>query len=190
MYYCNECDKSYTTKFNLIRHHSDIHANEASFKSLLKSLGYSTDMRESHSNDEEYESRLDTDEEMDEDSVASTSSKHEDDMEDGLNDEDASTPSLYPLRNAWAMIDDDAESWYDGDVVAAYIDQVRVGRQLKTDPVHKKVMETMQSLQRRDKNMDFEEALVKAANRRKHIIEQAAVDAKQYEKDTETSEKK
>ena len=108
MYYCNECDKSFTTKFNLIRHHSDIHANEASFKSLLKSLGYSTDMRESHSNDDEYESRLDTDEEMDEDSVASTSESDEDDdddIEDNLNDEDASTPSLYPLRNAWAMIE-------------------------------------------------------------------------------------
>ena len=34
----------------------------------------------------------------------------------------------------------------------------------------------MQSLQERDLNMDFEEALVKAANRRKHIIEQAAAD--------------
>ena len=48
----------------------------------------------------------------------------------------------------------------------------------------------MQSLQRRDRNMDFEEALVKAAHRRKHIIEQAAVDAKQDEQDAETSEKK
>ena len=88
------------------------------------------------------------------------------------------------------MLDDDANTCYDGDIVSAYIDQVRVSRQLKTDPVHMKVMETMQSLQRRDWNMDFEEALVKAAKRRKHIIEQAAVDAKQCEKDTETSEKK
>ena len=52
-----------------------------------------------------------------------------------------------------------------------------------------KVMGTIQSLQRRDRNMDFEEALVKAANRRKHIIEQAAIDAKQEEKDAEMSEK-
>ena len=77
----------------------------------------------------------------------------------------------------------------DGDIVSAYIDQVCIGRQLKTDPVHMKVMETMQNLQRRDSNMDFEEALVKAANRQKHIIEQAASDAKQEEKDAETSEK-
>ena len=194
MYFCNKCDKSFTTRFDLIRHHSTIHSDEASFKSLLYSLGYSTDMRESHSSDDERESRLDTDEEMDEDSIASTSESDEDDeedIEDKLNDEDTSTPSLYPLRNAWAMIGEDADSCYDGDVVGAYIDQVRVGRQLKSDPVHKKVMETMQSLQRRDSNMDFEEALVKAAYRRKHIIEQATIDAKQdEEQDTETSDKK
>ena len=39
--------------------------------------------------------------------------------------------------------------------------------------------------------MDFEEALVKAAYRRKHIIEQATIDAKQdEEQDTEASDKK
>ena len=122
-------------------------------------------------------------------SVASTSGSNEDDIEDELNDEDTSTPSLYPLRNAWAMIGEDADSCYEGDVVGAYIDQVRVGRQLKNDPVHRKVTETMQSLQRRDSNMDFEEALVKAAYRRKHIIEQATIGAKQYEEQgAETSD--
>ena len=70
-------------------------------------------------------------------------------------------------------------------------DQVCVGRQLKNDPVHKKVMETRQSLQRRDSSMDFEVALDKAAYHRKHIIEQATIDAKQdEEQDTETSNKK
>ena len=193
MFYCNKCDKSFTRKDNLIRHHRDFHNDdEASFKSLLKSLG--KDMPQAQpskemSNDE-LESQSDTDEEMDEDSVASTSSSDDDDNEDELNDEDASTPSLYPLRNVWTMLDDDANTCYDGNIVDAYIDQVRVSRQLKADPVHKKVIETMQSLQRRDRNMDFEEALVKAAHRRKHIIEQAAVDAKQSEKDAETSEKK
>ena len=84
--------------------------------------------------DEEPENQFDTDEEMDDDSVASTSSSDEDDIEDELNDEDTSTPSLYPLRNAWAMISEDADSCYDGDVVGAYIDQARVDRQLKNDP--------------------------------------------------------
>ena len=118
---------------------------------------------------------------MDDDSVASTSSSDEDDIEDELNDEDSSTPLLYLSRNAWAMIGEDADSCYDGDVVGAYIYQVRVGRQLKNDPVYKNVMETMQNLQRHDSKMDFEEALVKAAYRRKHVIEQATIDAKQGE---------
>ena len=194
MFFCNKCDKSFARKDNLTRHHRTVHDDEVSYKSLLYSLGISKDMKRAHSSkdmsDEEPESHYDTDEEMDDDSIASTSSSDEDDMEDGLNDEDASTPSLYPLRNAWAMIEDDAESCYDGDVVAAYIDQVRVGRQLKTDPVHKKVIETMQNLQRRDRNMDFEEALVKAAYRRKHIIEQATIDAKQEETNDEAQDKK
>ena len=79
MHYCNECETSFTSKFDLIRHHSAIHGDETSFKSLLYSLGYSTDMRESHSSNDEREIRLDTDEEMDEDSVASTSESNEDD---------------------------------------------------------------------------------------------------------------
>ena len=192
MFYCNKCDKSFTRKDNLIRHHRDFHNDEASFKSLLKSLGKDIPQAQpsKEMSNDELESQSDTDEDMDEDSVASTSSSDDDDNEDELNDEDSSTPSLYPLRNVWAMLDDDANTCYDGDVVDAYIDQVRISRQLKADPVHKKVIETMQSLQQRDRNMDFEEALVKAAHRRKHIIEQAAVNAKQDEKDAETTEKK
>ena len=138
MFYCNKCDQSFTRKDNLIRHHRRFHNDEASFKLLLKSLG--KDMQQAQSSkemsNEELESQSDTDEEMDEDSIASTSSSDDDDdIEDDLNDEDASTPSLYPLRNVWAMLDDDANSCYDGDVVDAYIDQVRIGRQLKSDPV-------------------------------------------------------
>ena len=195
MFYSNKCDKSFTRRDNLIRHQRDFHNDEASFKSLLYSLGNSKDIPRARSSkgmsDEEPESQFDKDEEMDDDSVASTSSSDEDDIEDELNDEDTSTQSLYPLRNAWAMIGEDADSCYDGEVVGAYIDQVRVGRELKNDPVQKKVMETMQSLQRRDSNMDFEEALVKAAYCRKHIIEQATIDAKQDEEQgVETSDKK
>ena len=43
-------------------------------------MGYSTDMQEPHSSDDE--SRLDTDEEMDEDGIASTSESDEDDGDD------------------------------------------------------------------------------------------------------------
>ena len=104
MFYCNKCDKSFTRRDNLIRHHRDFHNDEASFKSLLYSLGNSKDMPRAHSSkdmsDEEPESQSDMDEEMDDGSIASTSSSDEDDIEDELNDEDTSTPSQYPLRNA------------------------------------------------------------------------------------------
>ena len=98
MPYCNECDKSFTAKLDLVRHHSDIHRDDASFKSLLKSLGYFTDMRESHGCDEEPESQSNTDEELDENTVGSTSESDEDgedNIEDKLSDEDESTSSLY-----------------------------------------------------------------------------------------------
>ena len=99
MYFCNKCDKSFSRKDNLTRHHRAVHEDEASFKFCSKDLS-----------DEKAESQFDTDGEMDDDSVASTSSSDEDDIEDELNDEDTSTTSLNPLRNAWATIGEDAES--------------------------------------------------------------------------------
>ena len=196
MYFCNKCDRSFGRKDNLVRHHRKYHDDEVSLASLLRNLGYSSksekyepkqkrartdesDMSEDHATD--YESEADEENETDAESVAPASSSDSEsgsveDIEDHLNDEDESTPSLYPLRDIWELTKEEAERCYDGNVVQAYIDQVRLGRQLKADPVHKKVMETMESLQKRDPNMDFEEALVKAANRRKHIIEQAAAD--------------
>ena len=207
MYFCNKCDESFTRKDNLVRHHRKLHDDEASLASLLRNLGYTSKstsyepkQKRARTNDSESsegnETNDETDDENETDDESIASSRDETAMDDGdessaedieeqLNDEDESTPSLYPLRNVWALIEEDAEKCYEGDVVNAYIDQVRLARQLKSDPVHKKVMETMQGLQARDLNMDFEEALVKAANRRKHIIEQAADEAKDEGGDAE-----
>ena len=114
MYFWNKCNKSFSRKDSLTRHRRAVHDDEASFKSLLYSLGNSKDMPRAHSSkdmsDEEPDNQSDTEEEMDDDSIASTSSNDEDDIEDELNDEDTLTPSLYPLRNAWAMISEDAYS--------------------------------------------------------------------------------
>ena len=125
--------------------------------------------------------------ENDEDSIASTSSS-EDEIEDQLNSEDESTSSTYCLKPVWEIINTYAEQDYEGDVVMAYIDQVRIARRLKKNPVHKKVMETIAGLQTRDDNMDFDEALLKAANRRKHIIEQAAKEAVELAEEEEAKE--
>ena len=60
----------------MIRHHRDFHTDEASFKSLLKSLGKDIPQTQpsKEMNNDELESQSDTDEEMHDDSVASTSS--------------------------------------------------------------------------------------------------------------------
>ena len=50
-------------------------------------------------------------------------------------------------------------------------------------------METMRSLQERDLNMDFDEAAIKAVNRRKDMIEKATTDASD-EADTAEQETK
>ena len=64
MFYYNKCDKSFTRRDNMIRHHRDFHNDEASFKSLLYSLGNSKDMPRAHSSkdmsDKEPESQFDT----------------------------------------------------------------------------------------------------------------------------------
>ena len=211
MHFCNKCDKSFTRKDNLVRHHRKYHDDEASFSSLLRSLGYSSkaasyepkqkrartnNSESSEENEMNDETEVNDESEIDGESIAPASSSDgesdhddlndEEDIEEELNDEDKSTPSLYPLRNVWDLIEEDAEKCYDGNVVNAYIDQVRLGRKLKNDPVHLKVMETMRSLQERDLDMDFDEALVKAANRRKHIIEQATTNAAD---ETDTAER-
>ena len=174
MYYCNTCDKEFSRKDNLVRHHRKFHDNEDSLKYLLQSL--EDENMPGPSRKRPREDSTDEDLESDEGNVSSASSS-EDEIEDQLNDEDESTPSIYELKNVWEILNEEADRVYEGDVVKAYIDQVRVGRRLKSDPVHKKVMETMQRLQKRDNNMDFNEALIKAAHRRKHIIEQAAEEA-------------
>ena len=112
----------------------------------------------------------------------------EDEIEDQLNSEDESTPSTHCIKPLWEIINTFAEQDYEGDVVMAYVDQVRIARQLKKNPVHKKVMETIAGLQARDDNMDFEEALLKAANRRKYIIEQAAKEAVELAEEEEVKE--
>ena len=186
MYTCDICTKNFTRKDNLIRHLRKFHDNGDSLKDLLKNL--ETMPPRKRTRDEVSDSENETmpprkrtrdevsDSENEEGSIASVSSS-EDEIEDQLNGEDILTPSMDLMKDVWEIINDYADRDYEGDVVRAYIDQVRIARRLKKNAVHKKVMETVAGLQERDDNMDFEEALLKAANRRKYIIEQAAKEA-------------
>ena len=179
MYTCDICTKIFTRKDNFIRHLRKFHDNGDSLKALLKDMDSMPSRKRTRNEVSTSEN--------DEDSIASTSSS-EDEIEDQLNSEDESTPSTYCLKPVWEIINTSAEQDYEGDVVMAYIDQVRIARRLKKNPVHKKVMETIAGLQTRDDNMDFDEALLKAANRRKHIIEQAAKEAVELAEEEEAKE--
>ena len=179
MYTCDICTKNFTRKDNLIRHLRKFHDNGDSLKDLLKNL--ETMPPKKRTRDEV------SDSENEEGSITSVSSS-EDEIEDQLNGEDILTPSMDLMKDVWEIINDFADRDYEGDVVRAYIDQVRIARRLKKNAVHKKVMETVAGLQERDDNMDFEEALLKAANRRKYIIEQAAKEAVELAEDEEAKE--
>lgn len=142
MYFCNKCDESFTRKDNLVRHHRKFHDGEASLASLLRNLGYSSEsasyepkQKRARTNDSESregnETNDESDDESDDESIAS--SRDETAMDDG---NESSAEDIEEQLN-------DEDECYDGDVINAYIDQVRLGRQLKSDPVHKKGMETM-----------------------------------------------
>ena len=179
MYTCDICTKIFTRKDNFIRHLRKFHDIGDSLKDLLKNL--ETMPPRKRTRDEV------SDSENEEGSIASVSSS-EDEIEDQLNGEDILTPSMDLMKDVWEIINDYADRDYEGDVVRAYIDQVRIARRLKKNAVHKKVMETVAGLQERDYNMDFEEALLKAANRRKYIIEQAAKEAIELAEEEEAKE--
>ena len=197
MYICDICTKNFTRKDNLIRHLRKFHDIGDSLKDLLKNL--ETMPPRKRTRDEVSDSENETmpprkrtrdevsDSENEEGSIASVSSS-EDEIEDQLNGEDILTPSMDLMKDVWEIINDYADRDYEGDVVRAYIDQVRISRRLKKNAVHKKVMETVAGLQERDYNMDFEEALLKAANRRKYIIEQAAKEAIELAEEEEAKE--
>ena len=197
MYTCDICTKIFTRKDNFIRHLRKFHDIGDSLKDLLKNL--ETMPPRKRTRDEVSDSENETmpprkrtrdevsDSENEEGSIASVSSS-EDEIEDQLNGEDILTPSMDLMKDVWEIINDYADRDYEGDVVRAYIDQVRIARRLKKNAVHKKVMETVAGLQERDYNMDFEEALLKAANRRKYIIEQAAKEAIELAEEEEAKE--
>ena len=180
MLFCNKCDKSFSRKDSLVRHHRKVHDDETSLASLLRSLGYSdkatsyepkvkrarTEESEMSGDDEtDDESEVSEESETDDESVAPASSSDDEsdrddrngteDIEEQPNDEYESTPSLHPLRNIWDLIEEDAGKCYDGDIVNAYIDQVRLGRQLRNDSVHEKVVGDDEELARTRSRHEF-----------------------------------
>ena len=100
---------------------------------------------------------------------------------------DQDTPSL-PNGNSpiiWEVIKKSADRNFNGNVLDAYIAFVLSYRSFKKDVDHQKIMMTVRRYQEGSDAMDFKEALLKAVNKRKHLIKQKVAEVEDSEEDDE-----
>ena len=100
---------------------------------------------------------------------------------------DQDTPSL-PNENSpitLEVIKKSADRNFNGNVLDAYIAFVLSYRSFKRDVDHQKIMMTVLRYQERSDAMDFKEALLKAVNKRKHLIKQKVAEVEDSEEDDE-----
>ena len=98
---------------------------------------------------------------------------------------DQETPSL-PNGNSpiiWEVIKRSADRNFNGNVLDAYIAFVLSYRSFKKDADHQKIMMTVRRYQKGSDAMDFKEALLKAVNKRKHLIKQKVAEVEDSEED-------
>ena len=98
---------------------------------------------------------------------------------------DQDTPSL-PNGNSpiiWEVIKKSADRNFNGNVLDAYIAFVLSYRSFKRDVDHQKIMMTVRRYQEGSDAMDFKEALLKAVNKRKHLIKQKVAEVEDSEED-------
>ena len=100
---------------------------------------------------------------------------------------DQETPSL-PNGNSpiiWEVIKRSADRNFNGNVLDAYITFVLSYRSFKKDADHQKIMMTVRRYQKGSDAMDFKEALLKAVNKRKHLIKQKVEEVEDSEEEDE-----
>ena len=98
---------------------------------------------------------------------------------------DQDTPSL-PNGNSpiiWEVIKRSADRNFNGNVLDAYIAFVLSYRSFKKDVDHQKIMMTVRRYQKGSDAMDFKEALLKAVNKRKHLIKQKVAEVEDSEEE-------
>ena len=98
---------------------------------------------------------------------------------------DQDTPSL-PNGNSpiiWEVIKKSADRNFNGNVLDAYIAFVLSYRSFKKDVDHQKIMMTVRRYQKGSDAMDFKEALLKAVNKRKHLIKQKVAEVEDSEEE-------
>ena len=111
------------------------------------------------------------------------------DASDYVSDEETlSLPetSSLPAGNSpiiWEVIKKSADRNFDGNALDAYIAFVLSYQSFKNDEDHQKIMTTVRRYQEGHDAMDFKEALLKAVNKRKHLIQQKVAEVEDSEED-------
>ena len=111
------------------------------------------------------------------------------DASDYVSDEETlSLPetSSLPAGNSpiiWEVIKKSADRNFDGNALDAYIAFVLSYQLFKNDVDHQKIMTTVRRYQEGRDAMDFKEALLKAVNKRKHLIQQKVAEVEDSEED-------
>ena len=94
------------------------------------------------------------------------------DESDYESDDDVATLPPENPSFLWQVIKRSAERDFDGNVLNAYISFVIMCRNIKKDVDHQHIMGTVRRYQEGSDAMGFKEALLKAVNKRKHLIYQ------------------
>ena len=118
-----------------------------------------------------------TDEESDQSDASWSGEDSSDASDDDVVDDSTSLPTI------WEVVKKSAENDFDGKALEAYISLVKSWYRFKQDPDHCKIMQTMRRYQNGPDEMDFQEALLKAANKRVHLIERKVEEVKNVESD-------
>ena len=111
------------------------------------------------------------------------------DASDYVSDEETlSLPetSSLPAGNSpiiWEVIKKSADRNFDGNALDAYIAFVLSYQSFKNDVDHQKIMTNVRRYQEGHDAMDFKEALLKAVNKRKHLIQQKVAEVEDSEED-------
>ena len=118
----------------------------------------------------------------DEESEQSDASWSGEDSSDASDDDDVVGESSNS-PTVWEVVQKSAENDFEGNALEAYISMVKTWYRFKRDPDHRKIMDTMRRYQNGPDEMDFQEALLKAANKRVHLIERKVEEVKNDESD-------
>ena len=118
-----------------------------------------------------------TNEESDQSDASWSGEDSSDASDDDVVDDSTSLPTI------WEVVHKSAEDNFEGKALEAYISLVKSWYRFKQDPDHRKIMQTMRRYQNGPDEMDFQEALLKAANKRVHLIERKVEEVKNDESD-------